>query len=65
MIMKIGYAFLWQEYEVQFPKLYDEASLAMGAQFMPYFNMVSNMFGSFAQTDEYINKGEDVYPGDS
>ena len=31
MIMKIGYAFIWQEYQVNFPKLYDESTLSMGA----------------------------------
>lgn len=65
MIMKIGYAFLWQEYEVNFPALYDESTLQMGAQFAPYFNMLSNVFGGFPQTDEYINQTSDVYPGDT
>ena len=65
MLMKIIWAFLWQEKFVNFPILYHPVTLSLGAALTPHWNGLSTWLSGFAQTDASINEMKNVYPGDS
>lgn len=65
MLMKILYAFLWQEFFIPLPELYHPIPNKLGAWFMPYWNGISTKLSGFAQTDEAVVNSQNVYPGDS
>jgi hypothetical protein len=65
MLMKIGYAFLWQEFFIPLPEIYGPIPNQLGASFMPYWNGASAKISGFPQTDDAVNKAKKgVYPGD-
>ena len=66
MLMKIGYAFLWQEFFIPLPELYHAIPNRVGAAFMPYWNDMSAKISGIPQTDEAVNQAKrGVYPGDT
>ena len=63
MIMKIAYAFLWQENFIKLTPLYNPIANGFGAMLMPYLNELSAKISGVPQTDEAVNKAVNVYPG--
>jgi len=64
MIMKIGFAFLWQEFFIPLPELYHTLPNEFGAFILPYWNGVSSKISGFPQTDMNVANAKNVYPGD-
>lgn len=64
MIMKILYAFTWQEFFIPLPFLYHDLPTHFGAKLMPTFNRISTKISDFSQTDESVVKAKNLYPGD-
>jgi hypothetical protein len=64
MLMKIGYAFLWQEFFIPLPSLYGPLPNQLGAWAMPYWNGASAKISGIPQTDAAVNNAVKVYPGD-
>ena len=65
MLMKIMYAFVWQEHMIPLPNLYKHSlSLKLGAWFLPHWNSLSSKLSGFPQTDPAVNAAKAVYPGD-
>jgi hypothetical protein len=64
VLMKIGYAFLWQEYLVNIPFLYNHSiTRHFGALFMLDWNRMSSDISGFPQTDDAVITSIDLYPG--
>ena len=63
--MKIGYAFLWQEFFIPLPELYKTIPNEIGAALMPHWNAYSTQISGFAQTDEDVINAKNMYPGDA
>lgn len=63
-ILKILYAFLYQEIYVHVPFLYKTIPMAINAELMPFVNGVASKVSGFPQTDKYVTSSKDVYPGD-
>lgn len=63
-LIKIGWAFIWQEDFIPLPFLYNEITLPIGAAITPVINELSARISQVPQTDENVNKSHDVYPGD-
>ena len=66
VLLKIGYAFLFQEQTVlpKEPLLWDPKVLWLAGAFIPFLNLVAQIFSGFRQTDWGVNLSWDVYPGD-
>jgi hypothetical protein len=64
-LLKVAYAFLWQEVFVPFGFMYNEFGITFGAMGMAYLNHNLNHFSGIKQTDDRINKFLNVYPGDT
>ena len=64
MILKIGYAFLYQEIYVHVPFLYKTIPMAVNAELMPFINGVASRISQFPQTDKNVTSSKGVYPGD-
>ena len=65
MIMKILYAFLWQEFFIPIPELYHLIPNEVGAMIMPHWNALSTRLSGFAQTDADVTEAKNMYPGDA
>lgn len=65
MIMKIIYAFLWQEFFIPLTWLYNDVGVGLGAKFMPDWNDLANRISGTPQTDDNVTTATNVYPGDS
>jgi len=65
MIMKIFYAFLWQEFFVPLTWFYNFVGVSIGAKIMPEWNDLANSISGTPQTDENVTLANNVYPGDS
>ena len=64
VLIKIGWAFVWQEDFVPLPFLYNEFALPIGAKLTPDINDYSARISKFPQTDKNVNTSHNVYPGD-
>ena len=64
VLIKIGWAFVWQEHFVPLPFLYNLKFLPLGAYLTPDINDYSARISGFPQTDEAVNTSENVYPGE-
>lgn len=65
MIMKILYAFLWQEFFIPLTWLYNDVGVGLGAKFMLDWNDLANRISGTPQTDDNVTTATNVYPGDS
>lgn len=66
MLMKIIYAFLWQEFFIPLPELYTTIPNELGGLLLPYWNDASAKISGIPQTDEAVNAAKKgVYPGDT
>lgn len=63
-LMKIGYAFMWQEFFIPLKFLYNPIMLPLGAKLLPDINELSARISGFPQTDANVNTSHNVYPGD-
>lgn len=63
MLMKIGYAFLWQEYFIPLKFLYGDEILSLGADFMVTWNKWAVDVSEFPQTDDDVTNSVNLYPG--
>jgi len=64
MIIKIGYAFLYQEIFVSVPFLYHNIPMQINSILMPHINHFASGISQFPQLDPNVNASKDVYPGD-
>ena len=64
LVMKVIYAFAFQEQFFPLPMLYHFIPMEIAAHFMPVWNRVANWLNDFAQTDSDFNHAINVYPGD-
>ena len=62
-VVKIGYAFLYQEYLVNVPFLYKPVPLWIGGLLMPHVNRLINTWAEEPQTDDYVVNSRNLYPG--
>jgi len=65
MLMKILYAFLWQEFFVPVPFLYGVIPLHLGAEFMPLWNEMADRIAGKENPDANVRLARNVYPGDA
>ena len=66
MLMKLIYAFLWQEHFIPMPSVYKhQSAIRLGAWLLPHWNALSTSISGFAQTDKDVVSAKNVYPGDS
>jgi len=66
MIIKILYAFLWQEHFIPITNVYKHPFLvSLGGALLPDINSFSNGISGFAQTDSNVENSFGVYPGDT
>eukprot|EP00004_Rigifila_ramosa_P010527 TRINITY_DN223_c0_g1_i6.p1 TRINITY_DN223_c0_g1~~TRINITY_DN223_c0_g1_i6.p1 ORF type:complete len:699 (+),score=160.98 TRINITY_DN223_c0_g1_i6:88-2097(+) len=63
-IIKMLYAFLWQEQLIPGPWLRDEEANVRGAEVMPDVNALGNSVSGYIHTDPDIQNCISVYPGD-
>jgi len=63
MIMKILYAFMWQEFFIPLTFLYGDFGLFLGAKATPFFNKISSFISDFPQTDQDVVNSTNLYPG--
>jgi len=64
MLMKILYAFLWQEYFIPLKFLYNDEILSLGAEFSVTWNGWASEISGFPQTDEDVVNSKNLYPGE-
>ena len=62
-LIKIAYAFVWQEYFIPLKFLYHPIPLKIGAFLTPFINEAANALSGFVQTDQSADNGENLYPG--
>lgn len=65
MLMKIVYAFLWQEYFIPLKFLYGDTVLGYASTFMVTWNSWAVKLSGFPQTDPYVKNSVNLYPGHS
>jgi hypothetical protein len=64
VLMKIGYAFLWQESIFGVPILYKhDITRWLGADLMLLWNKKSSEISGFIQTDDAVITSDGLYPG--
>jgi hypothetical protein len=64
-VMKLVYAFCWQENTFTAPILKKPGVGILGAELMPSINTAANMLTGFVHTDKDTQSCTNVYPGDS
>ena len=64
MIMKIAYAFAFQEEFPPIPLLWGKVPNTIGALLLPTWNKLASEISGVPQLDDFINQSMDVYPGD-
>jgi len=64
MFMKIAFSFVFQEHVLPLHKLYNVPVLSIANYLMPGFNALASSISGFAQTDEAVVSGVNVFPGD-
>jgi hypothetical protein len=64
-LIKIGYAFMWQEFFIPLNLLYNEITLPIAAKLLPDVNDLANKISGVPQTDVNVNTSKNVYPGDA
>jgi len=64
MIIKIIYAFCYQEIFVHIGFLYQDIPMKVNSFLMPYINGLASKISGFPQTDEDMNSSKNMYPGD-
>ena len=65
MLIKIGWAFVWQEFFIPLGFLYNPIFNNLGAMATPDINEFAAHISNVPQTDINVNKSQNVYPGDS
>lgn len=63
VLVKILWAFLWQEFFLSPKWIFHPIALHVGASVTPLINDIGNLLSGFPQTDIYMKEGKDVYPG--
>jgi hypothetical protein len=64
-VMKLVYAFCWQENTFTAPILKKPGVGVLGAELMPSINTAANMLTGFLHTDKNAQSCTNVYPGDA
>ena len=62
-LMKIMFAFLFQEQFLSFPILKKHLVIELGGLIMPNWNHLANYVTGFAETDAAVKSSTNVYPG--
>ena len=63
-LMKLLFAFLYQEHSVPVPELWGPMGLRLAAYIMPYFNKIADDISKFPEADSHVKQSKNVYPGD-
>lgn len=63
VLIKIAYAFVWQEFFVPLPFLYNSLGLHIGAWLSVPINHFASELSGYPQTDKYVTSGKNLYPG--
>lgn len=63
-VMKLVYAFLWQEKMIPWFGLHDAGINRLGGQALPFINKLANMLTGYKQPSKDVQDGVNVYPGD-
>ena len=65
-VVKLIYAFLWQEeYLTDSPLFLNETVNELGYELLPEINNMLNIFNTFDYYDSNLQNGTDLYPGDA
>ena len=64
-VMKLVYAFLWQEKMIPWFGLHDAGINRLGGQAIPFVNKLANMLTGYRQPSKDVQNGINVYPGDA
>ena len=64
VVIKIIYAFLWQEKYLAVPGINSPVGILIGATGLPWANAVSDALSGFAVTDYNVPASSGVYPGE-
>jgi hypothetical protein len=64
-LIKLLYAFLYQEHYVPVPELWTPIGLEIGAYMMPFVNAIADDITHFPNDDQDVKSSKNVYPGDS
>ena len=65
VLLKMMYAFLWQEEIIKGPWIKDAGLNRLGGEAMPYVNMLGNAMTGYAHPDPTVQSCKNVYPGDA
>ena len=63
MLIKILWAFVWQEFFIPLPFLYTTIPLGIGAYCTEAINAFASNLSGFPQTDKAVVEGKNLYPG--
>jgi hypothetical protein len=64
-VLKMVYAFYWQEAIVPGPHISDPEAIARGAEMLPVVNALANQLTGFYHVDEEFQQSINVFPGDA
>lgn len=62
-LIKLIFAFLYQEKYVKVPGFKLPLTIQIGGHMISVINYIADVLTMFPQTDENVNKSEDLYPG--
>jgi len=62
-VLKLLYAFMWQEQTFVYKAIYDPTWNLFGALLIPTLNSLSNRLTGFNHPDASIQQGDSIYPG--
>lgn len=62
-LIKIGYAFAFQEQFLKIPGFQDPITIWLGGHFVPAVFGIADNISKFPQTDAAVNESKNVYPG--
>lgn len=65
MLMKILFAFCYQEHYIPVPSLWGPMALDIAAYILPYFNKIADDISKFPEYDPNVKNSKNVYPGDA
>ena len=65
LLLKIFYAFLFQEYALPLPSLYDNFGLSFSSNFAVYWNMLGDSISGLSPSNQKLTYMLDVYSGEA
>ncbi len=63
-VIKLMYAFVWQEQRLNVPFITDPEANVRGAELIPIVNGFANSLNDYTYYEQRFQDGYDIYPGD-